>query len=464
MPAKRANTPVNGKEQNKGRPSRRLLCCMLVDDRIAGLLLDFIMGWHKHAKLRHERLPGLWVVFSRDDLCAGAGLTLKQYRRARRLLEGFVHFVAGGFRGKRAIWMQPTALTNRFLAGKYRTKWAARRALEALQDPSNQDLKQNVKPVPLVPVGPTTGSNQGPNQGPNLIDSTHSPLSAHKSQNLGLLEKGKEKPGKDEQIDQMDQIAQIEQYDQIDEQEQIDQHNQLEKKQPPAPPGAEPPSVELEALWEPIKQHKIEELKKQDPNLEIDEDDQDFWKPYKQLKLKELKKDLKLYPELPIPKGCPLVHPAKKNPGRWVGLSPKVKADLYARFKHYLENWLNGKAGKHAASVYGFGNGGSGTKTMKYVLSEEDQALIDAEIAGRRRFPPHINQGLFGCFIPATREKGSSAPPRCCRPTRRSPPSSRRSSISAPPPGGTPPRSGTEARGAPRRCSSTITPALPTRS
>ena len=180
-------------------------------------------------------------------------------------------------------------------------------------------------------------------------------------------------------------MDQIEQYGQIEEQEQIEP----EKKQPPAPPGAklpppgvEPPGMEqLEALWEPIKQHKIEEWKKLDPNLEIDQSDQDFWESYKQLTLNKLKKDLKLYPELPIPEGCPLVHPARKEPGRWLGLSAKYKAAIYATFKQYLENWKNGKAGKHATSVYGFGIGGSGTKTMKYVLSEEDQALIDAEVA-----------------------------------------------------------------------------------
>jgi hypothetical protein len=43
-------------------------------------------------------------------------------------------------------------------------------------------------------------------------------------------------------------------------------------------------------------------------------------------------------------------------------------------------------------------------------------------------------------------------------------PSSRLSSTSAPPLGGTPPRSGTEPRSAPRRSSSIITPAPPTRS
>jgi hypothetical protein len=149
-------------------------------------------------------------------------------------------------------------------------------------------------------------------------------------------------------------------------------------------PSAEP----LELLWEAIKQHKIQELKQKDPNLEIDQDDQDFLDQFKQLTLTELKKDLKLYPELPIPKGCTLVHPAKKDPGRWVGLSSKVKADLYGRFLKYLENW---KAGKHAASVYGYGGLGPGDsmphpKIPKCLYDDDPEwaatlAALDAELA-----------------------------------------------------------------------------------
>lgn len=57
--------PVNGKEQTKGRPlSRRYLCCMLADDKNAGHLLAFIVGWHKHATLPRQGKTGLWNAFS----------------------------------------------------------------------------------------------------------------------------------------------------------------------------------------------------------------------------------------------------------------------------------------------------------------------------------------------------------------------------------------------------------------
>jgi hypothetical protein len=86
----------------------------------------------------------------------------------------------------------------------------------------------------------------------------------------------------------------------------------------------------------------------------------------KKLQTTKAKNDAKLYPEVPIPKGCPLVHPRDKDPKRWPTLSHKVKGDLYAGFLQYLENWRNDKAGKHAASVYGFGSyGGPGNTKAK---------------------------------------------------------------------------------------------------
>jgi hypothetical protein len=54
MPVKRANTPVNGKEQDKDRPCLKWLCMMYADNRNAGLLLYFALGWQKNAKLHRK--------------------------------------------------------------------------------------------------------------------------------------------------------------------------------------------------------------------------------------------------------------------------------------------------------------------------------------------------------------------------------------------------------------------------
>jgi hypothetical protein len=402
MPVRRANTPVNGKEQDKDRPCLKWLCMMYADDRNAGLLLYFALGWQKHAKLHRKGKAGLWIAVSRADILAGTGMSLKQYNRGRKRLQTLegVYLEGGGFRGKRSLFMQCTDRLERFLRRGYATKSAARKALEAFRQEAQQEAVDPTATTQVGPTGPTNGhypgNNEGHNKGHNPIQSTLSTLSIHPAheEESGVLEekegKEKEKPGMNGEGDEIDHTGQI-----VPEKSQTPAPPGAKPAPPspklPKPPGAELPSVEpsaelLELLWEAFKQHKIEEWQKENPNLEIDQDDQDFLEQSKQLTLSKLKKDLKLYPELPIPKGCPLVHPARKEPARWLGLSAKYKAAIYFTFKPYLENWKNGKAGKHATSVYGFGSkfklGGSGTKTMKHVLPEEDQALIDAEFAG----------------------------------------------------------------------------------
>jgi hypothetical protein len=71
-----------------------------------------------------------------------------------------------------------------------------------------------------------------------------------------------------------------------------------------------------------------------------------------------------------------------------VSLSSKAKTDLYAnKFLQYLENWKNGKAGKHAASVYGYGGLGAGNtmpnlKIPKCLYDDDPElAALDAEFA-----------------------------------------------------------------------------------
>jgi len=416
MPVKRAKTPVNGKGQDKDRPCLKWLCMMYADDRNAGLLLYFALGWQKHAKLHRKGKAGLWIAVSRADILAGTGMSLKQYNTGRKRLQALkgVYLEGGGFRGKRSLFMQCTDRLERFLRRGYATNSAARKSLEAFRQEAQQEAVDPTATTQVGPTGPTSGhypgNNEGHNKGHNPIQSTPSTLSthsAHGKESCALEEKEgkeKEKPGMNGEGDEIDQIDQI-----APEKSQTPAPPGAKPAPPspklPKPPGAEPPSVEpsselLELLWEAIKQHKIEELKKQDPNLEIDQDDQDFWEPYKQVKLKELKKDLKLYPELPIPKGCSLVHPAKKDPGRWASLSHKVKADLYARFLQYLENWRNSEAGKHAASVYATSMFATGTlKGMGNVLAAldpEEEAEIEAYYDQLAMNPPKHDQDDAG--------------------------------------------------------------------
>jgi hypothetical protein len=267
--------------QNENRPSRKYLCMMLTNDRTAGRLLDFIVGWHKHAKLHRKGKDGRWSAFSRAALLAGSESTLKQYRRARPLLEGYAHLEGGGHRGKRVLFAQPTIQTISFVTGRYRSIAVARKALAAFGQVAQVTAMPTVSPVSatapaLVPVGAAQGHNEGLHQGHYPIHSFHSPHSTQK----------KEKPGSDSLSDKT-------------------------------------------------------------------EDDAGFEAAMKQLQATKAKHDAKRYPEVPIPKGCALVHPKRKDPKRWLNLSHKVKTDLYARFLKYLENWKAGKAGKHAASAYG---------------------------------------------------------------------------------------------------------------
>jgi hypothetical protein len=129
--------------------------------------------------------------------------------------------------------------------------------------------------------------------------------------------------------------------------------------------------VDLESLVELIYAAKVAQIESSDgieplPGASPTEDELD--EVAKKLMLNKLKKDLQLYPEVPIPKGCKLVHPMFKDPIRWVSLSSKAKTDLYAhKFLPYLENWKKGKAGKHAANVYGSSIlGGSKPGSSKY--------------------------------------------------------------------------------------------------
>jgi hypothetical protein len=153
--------------------------------------------------------------------------------------------------------------------------------------------------------------------------------------------------------------------------------------------------VDLESLVELIYAAKVAQIQSSDgleplPGSSPGEDG--FDQSAKKLMLTKLKKDLQLYPEVPIPKGCKLVHPMFKDPIRWVSLSSKAKTDLYAhKFLPYLENWKKGKAGKHAANVYGssiLGDSKLGSSTYpKYPKNLEDDdpewaaesAALDAE-------------------------------------------------------------------------------------
>ena len=111
------------------------------------------------------------------------------------------------------------------------------------------------------------------------------------------------------------------------------------------------------------------------------EEDVLFDQNYKKLMLKRLKRDLVLFPEVPIPKGCKLVHPMCKDPARWDGVSLKVKADLYHdKFLNYLENWKKGKAGKHAASAYGIDPKHLPVQKDMYD-DDPEMAALDAELA-----------------------------------------------------------------------------------
>jgi hypothetical protein len=369
-----ANMPVAGKEEDKDRPCLKWLCMAYADDRNAGLLLYFVLGWQTHAKLHRKGKAGRWIAVSRADILARTGMSLKQYNTGRKRLQTLegVHLVGGGFRGKRSLFMQCTDRLERFLRRGYASKSAARKAMEAFRQEAQQQAVDptgitQARPTGAIQSGPTgpisghyPGNNEGHNKGNNPIQSTHSTLStlsAHEES--GVLEEkaGKEKPGMNGEggeIDQMDQIV-------------------PEKSQTSAPPGAKPAPSSPNLRKPPgAKAPSLE------PSAELlDGDDQDLLEQSKQLTLKKLEKDLELYPELPIPKGCPLVHPAKKAPERWASFSHKVKADLYARFLEYLDNWKASKVGKHAASVYGSGKVilglGMGTSGAAYAALTEDE-------------------------------------------------------------------------------------------
>jgi hypothetical protein len=91
-------------------PPRIWVCTVAANDRNAGKLLSWIVGIARHATQRRRSHQGLWNANSREYILAQAGLTLKQYRRARTLLIelGLAEFLDGGFPGKRTILTRPT--------------------------------------------------------------------------------------------------------------------------------------------------------------------------------------------------------------------------------------------------------------------------------------------------------------------------------------------------------------------
>ena len=111
---------------------RIYLSMVYADDRNAGKIIDFIVSWYPQAKRRRKGTQGLWSVFSRQKLYKGAGLSLKQYKRAMPVAVecGAVDFIVGGHAGKRAIFTRPTGAlmnylrnaTDRQLAEKLRPK------------------------------------------------------------------------------------------------------------------------------------------------------------------------------------------------------------------------------------------------------------------------------------------------------------------------------------------------------
>jgi hypothetical protein len=191
--------PAKAKEQHNSPPSRRLLCIMFCDNRNAGLLADFFLGWHRHAKRGRKGEGGRWCVFSLAEILTGTGLSKNQWRDAKPWLKGAVRIVSGGNMGKRAIWVQPTALLEHFVGGGYPDKKAARQALEALRQ---APLEPGAAQVGLVgqtqvgPVGDFAGHNQEHQGGQNPIHSPPSPLSPHEDTKNQAFDLEKEKPGK----------------------------------------------------------------------------------------------------------------------------------------------------------------------------------------------------------------------------------------------------------------------------
>jgi hypothetical protein len=346
--------PMGAGQHDDGPPSRRLLCILfcdreedtgLADPRHAGWIAAFVLGWYPQARRRRKGKKGNW--FSVAQILAGTGLSVNQWRDAKPWLVGAVHVEHGGHAGKRALFMRPTAQLQRFVAGDYPDKKAAKRALEALREAPGSAQEVHPGATQVVLTGDTAGQNQGQQGGPNLILSSLSPLSPTSTykQVSGLTpatqdsvsKKGKEKTGK---IGPSAKGLKIEPEG---------------KYTPPAPPAGG--TIDLDALVELIYAAKVAALDEvcgpapQPPT----EEDILFDQKYKKHMLKRLKQDLVLFPEVPIPKGCTtVVHPMAKDPVRWEGLSKKAKTDLYHnKFLNYLENWKNGKAGKHAASAYG---------------------------------------------------------------------------------------------------------------
>ena len=136
--------------------SRKYLCMVYADDRNAGKIINLVVSWYPHAKRRRKGIPGVWSVFSRNEICEGTGLTLKQYTRAMPVaIEcGAVDFVMGGHRGKKAIFMRPTPALTRYL-----------------QEATNRQLAEQLRP---------RGHDGGHNGGHNLIQPSHSVQSVQK--------------------------------------------------------------------------------------------------------------------------------------------------------------------------------------------------------------------------------------------------------------------------------------------
>jgi hypothetical protein len=119
-------------------------CTIIAGDRCAGRLLSWIVSWYRKALPKDGR-DGLWNANPVADILDGAGLTEKQYVRARRWLtqRGLADIEPGFFNATRMVFTRPTQTCLAAYATESLRVHSANTASAQVADPPRENIQKD---------------------------------------------------------------------------------------------------------------------------------------------------------------------------------------------------------------------------------------------------------------------------------------------------------------------------------